>query len=285
MKSLIVNADDFALTSGVNRAVIEGHAHGIITSTTIMANMAAFDEAVRLAKDYPSLGVGLHFNITQGMPVAGASRVRGLTDRRGEFLSSSALVQRVLIGQLHVEEIEIELPAQIEKVLYAGLQLTHIDSHKHSHALPQVCDALIKTIGDYGIFAIRLPREKWSFNGSNRSIKNVTQSIGALALAQLCRASVGRMRKAKIRTTDAIFGISQSGFWTKQLILKMFEQLPEGVSELMCHPGYDDEELRTVKTRLRGSRMTELKLLTDPEIIDKVREFQLRLTTWKDISG
>ena len=283
MKSLIVNADDFGLTSGVNRAVIEGHTGGIITSSTIMANMDAFDDAVRLAKDHPSLGVGLHFNITQGMPVAGAAKVRSLTDPRGEFLKSSAMLRRIMIGQLRTEEVEVELRAQIEKVLNAGLCLTHIDSHKHSHALPLVCDVLVKTIGDYGIFAIRLPQEKWSFNG-NGSIKMIIQSIGALSLAQLCRYSSARMQKAKIRTTDAIFGISQSGFWTKQLMLKLIEKLPEGVSELMCHPGYDDQELKTVKTRLRSSRMAELKLLTDLEIIEKIRDSQVRLTTWRNIS-
>ncbi|MCI0659501.1 MAG: ChbG/HpnK family deacetylase [Acidobacteria bacterium] len=280
MKSLIVNADDFGLTSGVNRAVIEGHTRGIITSSTIMANMGAFDDAVSLAKDHPSLGVGLHFNITQGTPVAGAANVRSLTDMRGEFLSSSALIPRILIGQMRVEEIEVELRAQIEKVLNAGLRLTHIDSHKHSHALPQVCDVLVNTIGEYGISAIRLPQEKWRFNAGNGSIKMITQSIGALFLAQLCRVSSERMRKAKIRTTDAILGISQSGFLTKQLMLKIIERLPEGVSELMCHPGYDDDELKTVKTRLRSSRMTELKLLTDPEIIEKIRDSQVKLTSW-----
>jgi len=279
MKSLIVNADDFGLTLGVNRAVIEGHTRGIITSSTIMANMGAFDDAVRLAKVHPSLGVGLHFNITQGVPIAGAEKVRSLTDLRGEFLGSSAFLRRIMLGQLRVEEIEIELRAQIEKVLDAGLNLTHIDSHKHSHALPQVCDVLIRTIGDYGLSAIRLPREKWSF--SSGSIKTISQSFGALALAQLCRVSAERMRRAKILTTDAIIGIAQSGLWSKQLMLRMIEEIPHGLSELMCHPGYDDDELKTVKTRLRSSRMTELKLLTDPEIIEKIRDSHVELSSWK----
>src|SRR5437868_6370726 len=136
MKYLIVNADDFGLTSGVNRAVVEAHTRGILTSTTLMANMLAFDDAMRLAKANPGLGVGLHFNITQGKPVADASRVRGLLDEGGEFLgTSTALLRRALAGKLHVQEVEIELRAQIEKVLGAGLSLTHVDSHKHAHAL------------------------------------------------------------------------------------------------------------------------------------------------------
>src|SRR5438067_13941566 len=133
MKSLIVNADDFGLTSGVNRAVIEGHCHGIITSATVMTNMPGFDEAARLAREHPSLGVGLHFNITQGQPLAPASQVRSLTNARGEFLKPRAIAWRSLAGELRAAEIIIELRAQIERALAAGLRLTHIDSHQHAH--------------------------------------------------------------------------------------------------------------------------------------------------------
>ena len=104
MKKLIVNADDFGLTNGVNRAIIEGHTRGAITSATLMANMPAFDAAVRLAKDHPSLGVGLHFNITQGRPVADASRVGSLIDDSGEFWGTSqAVLIRMLAGRLNIK--------------------------------------------------------------------------------------------------------------------------------------------------------------------------------------
>ncbi len=276
MKRLIVNADDFGLTGGVNRAVIEGHTRGIITSTTIMANMPAFDDAVRLAKGHLSLGVGLHFNITQGKPVGGS--VPSLTDGRGEFLGqSTALARRIMTGQVRIEEISIELRAQIEKVLNTGLRLTHVDSHKHSHAIPQVCRAVLETINDYGICAVRLPREKWGFDGGDISLKKIAQGIGAFGLAQLCRLNEARLRGAKVRTPDAFFGIAETGFWTKEWICKTIEELPDGVSELMCHPGYYDDELKTIKTRLRGSRENELQLLTDPEIMARVRECGVRL--------
>src|ERR1043165_8189549 len=130
MKRLIVNADDFGLTSGINRAVIEGHCHGIITSTTVMVNMPGFADAARLAREHPSLGVGLHLNITQGQPLALASQVRSLTNERGEFWQkSSATLWRALKNELRVDEVAIELRAQIEKALAAGIRLTHIDGH------------------------------------------------------------------------------------------------------------------------------------------------------------
>lgn len=278
MKFLIVNADDFGLTGGINRAVIEAHTRGILTSATLMANMPAFEDAVRLAKAHPSLSVGLHFNITQGRPVAEASRVRSLLNASGEFLgTSTALLIRALAGKLRVSEIEIELRAQIEKVLNAGLQLTHVDSHKHAHALPPVAAAIARVIGDYGISAVRLPREHWRFDAS----ANWKQSLGALGLAQLCRFSARQLRRSGVKTADAFFGVTQTGFWTKRWLLDLIAQLPAGVSELMSHPGYEDAELGQTITRLRASRATELALLTDAEVIAAVREHGVQLISYE----
>jgi hopanoid biosynthesis associated protein HpnK len=281
MKYLIVNADDFGLTAGVNRAVIEGHTRGLITSATIMANMPSFDEAVRLAKENPTLGVGLHFNITQGRPVADAPNLSALVNDQGEFFGSTeVLAKKLLIGKLRIVEVIVELRAQIERVFDAGLRLTHIDSHKHSHALPQICAAIVETIKDYGIEAVRLPRERWFFNGQSRSLKLFSQGLGALVMAQLCRVNAAKLRQADVKTTDAFFGVTQTGFWSRQWLLELIDRLPEGVSELMCHPGYDDDQLKTVETRLRESRAVEFRLLTDPEIIDALRRRGVELINY-----
>jgi len=283
-KRLIVNADDFGLTAGVNRAIIEGHTRGVVTSATLMANMPAFDEAVRLAKDHPSLGVGLHFNITQGRPIAEASRVGSLVDDHGEFWGTgAALLGRALAGRLNTEEVIVELRAQIEKVLNAGLRLTHIDSHKHSHALPRICEAIIATIEDYGINAVRLPREEWRFDRNAKSFKLIAQSAGALGISQLCRISDARLKKSDVKTPDFFFGIARTGFWTKSWLVGLIERLPAGASELMCHPGYDDDELYAVKTRLRASRAHELRLLTDLDVAAKLRENDVRLINFSGL--
>jgi len=281
MKYLIVNADDFGLTPGVNRGIIEAHTRGILTSTTLMANMPAFDEAVRLAKDHPSLGVGLHFNITQGKPVAAVSRVRSLLNERGEFLgTSTALLGRWLTGRLNIQEIEIELRAQIEKVLQTGLRLTHVDSHKHSHALPPICEIIASTIRDYGINAVRLPRERWQFAGLDASAKLMTQNLAAFGLAQLCRTSEAQLLRSEVKTTDAFFGVTQTGFWTKHWLLDLIKFLPPGVNELMTHPGYKDAELSQTQTRLTESRQNELSLLTDLEVVRLVTESGVRLISF-----
>ena len=284
MKQLIVNADDFGLTPGVNRAIIECHTRGIVTSATLMANSPAFDDAVLLVRENPSLGAGLHFNITEGRPIASASRVRSLLDEQDEFLgASTALAKRAILGRLRIEEVVVELRAQIEKALSAGIELTHVDSHKHSHALPAICEAIAGTINEYGINAMRLPRESWCFDPNAGSFKLIGQSLGALALSQLCRAGEAKLRKADVRTTQAFFGITRTGFWDKQWLMDLIGRLPDGVSELMCHPGYDDDELGRVKTRLRQSRVNELRLLTDPDVIARLKEHGVRLIDFSDL--
>lgn len=283
-KRLIVNADDFGLTAGVNRAIIEGHTRGAITSATLMANMPAFDAAVRLAQDHPSLGVGLHINITQGRPVAEASRVGSLINDRGEFWGTSgAILKRMLAGRLKIEDVVIELRAQIEKALKTGLRLTHVDSHKHTHALPQICEAIISTIKEYGINAVRAPRERWRFDRGAESFEVIKQSAGAFGISQLCRVSDARLKKSNVRTPDFFFGVARTGFWTKQWLIDLIERLPAGASELMCHPGYEDAELDGVKTRLRASRTNELRLLTDPDVVAKLKENGVELINFSSL--
>lgn len=282
MRCLIVNADDFGLTPGVNRAIIECHTRGIVTSATLMANMLGFDDAVELAKKNPSLGVGLHFNITQGRPVAEPSRIRSLLNSHGEFLGTSTrLAQRAMIGRLGKEEVAIELRAQIERILSRGLHLTHVDSHKHAHALPQIFEVVVETINQYGIGAVRLPRDRARFNGS--SLKVAKQSTLAFGLSLLCRTNTGKLRNSGVVTSDGFIGVAQTGFWTKQWLMSVIANLPEGVTELMCHPGYDDGELGNVKTRLLESRVNELQLLTDSDVARKLKEQGIRLINYSDL--
>jgi hopanoid biosynthesis associated protein HpnK len=278
MRRLIVNADDFGLTSGVNRAIIEAHTRGIVTSATLMANMPAFDEAVLSAKAHPTLGVGLHFNITQGRPVAAPEQVRSLLNEDGEFLGTSAALLRRLLGSA-VDSYEIirEFRAQAEKVLDAGLRLTHVDSHKHAHALPPVFAALNSALGRYSIHAVRLPREHVRWLCAFRSPKLFKQSLTAVGLRLFCSAYPRLMKETGAQTTEAFFGVAQTGFWTKDWLKDLLSSLPLGTSELMCHPGYDDDVLGQARTRLRASREIELQLLTDPEIAAHLRAQAIQL--------
>lgn len=276
MKYLIVNADDFGMTPGINQAVIDGHTRGIITSATIMANMPAFDEAVNLARMHPGLGVGLHFNLTQGAPLTHPSGIESLLNSAGLFHgTSTALARKALLGRLKKEDVIVELRSQIEKVLGAGLRLTHIDSHKHAHALPLVSQAIIETIPQYGILSIRLPDERSadvSITGAPALLK---QRLVAGALSFLCRRI--RPELGQVKTTDNFHGITRTGYWTRDWLMSLFDRLGDGTSELMCHPGYLERQSSSVKTRLTRSRLSELELLTDPELKTHLaaREIQL----------
>jgi predicted glycoside hydrolase/deacetylase ChbG (UPF0249 family) len=203
---------------------------------------------------------------------------------RGEFWGTSgAILKRLLAGRFKVEEVVIELRAQIEKALNAGLRLTHVDSHKHTHALPQICDAIVSTIKEYGINAIRAPRERWRFDRAADSFKLVKQSAGAFGISQLCRVSDARLKKSGVKTPDFFFGVARTGFWTKPWLIDLIERLPAGASELMCHPGYEDSELDVVKTRLRASRTNELRLLTDPDVVAKLKENGVKLINFSTL--
>lgn len=276
MKYLIVNADDFGLTEGVNRAIREAHQTGLLTSATLMANMPAFADAVGLAHSLPALGVGLHFNITQGHPVADPALVRSLLNEQGEFLgTTTALAKRALTGQLVKREIATELRAQIEKAHAAGISLTHIDSHKHAHLLPPVFGMVAELASEYGIRAIRLTRERprLTFN----SPKQLKQASVALALARLSQFNAPKLDAVGLHSTDHFLGVAETGFWTQAWLLDKLAHLPAGSTELMCHPGYDDQALGGSQTRLRASRQVELQCLTDPAVIAAVRQHQVEL--------
>lgn len=285
MRYLIVNADDFGLTPGVNRAILEGHRRGIITSTTLMVNMPAFEEAVELAKSSPSLGVGLHFNITQGSPVSPAERVRSIIDRSGNFPgTTTALLMRNLSGRLERSEVENELRAQIERMLAAGIRPTHIDTHKHSHAIPIVLDAIIDVARDYGIPAVRKLRQPFDVGTGMPSIKVLTQAFGAAAVGALCRLQERRLESSGLTLTSAFYGISRTGFWDREWLLDVIANLPEGTSELMCHPGYDDSDLRSSQTRLTSSRQAELEILTDETVSRAISDHGIGLVHYGRIT-
>src|SRR5438445_686312 len=144
MKRLIVNADDFGLAESVNRGIIVAHRDGILTSTSLLANGSAFDQAIALSRQFPRISVGVHLNISQGKPVSPAARISRLVNERGELhLSPFRLWMRILTRKIALEEIRTEFRAQILKVFDAGLTPTHLDGHLHVHILPQLSSIVI----------------------------------------------------------------------------------------------------------------------------------------------
>jgi len=269
VRRLIINADDFGLTVGVNRAILEAHEHGVVTSATLMANGQAFEDAIALAQSRPGLGVGCHVVLVDGAPVLDETAVRSLLDRGGNRSGHPRFREGItrfgafaLLGRLAENEIEAEATAQIRKLQTAGITVTHLDSHKHTHLFPRVLRPLLRAAASCGVKAIRNPFERiqGSQLAASPGLWRRWTEVGILrSLARQFREAV---QQAGISTPDGTLAIAATGSLNERLLRLMVENLPDGTWELVCHPGYNDADLRRVQTRLRASREQELRILT-----------------------
>jgi chitin disaccharide deacetylase len=284
VKNLIVNADDLGWTEGVNRGIAEAHRNGIVTSASLLANGAAFASAVELARAAPGLGVGVHLNLSDGPPVAGRAAVPCLVNDAGEMEGGpERLLVRITARSLAVKEVEKEWDAQIRRVREAGIAPTHLDGHKHVHMLPGLFPIALRLAKRHGIGAIRISheasklREALSAGGASRAGAVLKQGVQARGLKMLARDARECAERAGISTADYFCGIAQTGELTKEGVARLLRSLPEGTTELMCHPGYADEALQATATRLQGSREKELEIFSDVEIRKIVASEGIRL--------
>ena len=262
MNHLIINADDFGLTAGVNRAILELHEAEVLTSTTLMAKAAATEEAIELARSMPSLGVGCHVVLVDGEPVLPARELPTLVDQRtGRFHPTlGPFLPRLLSGRIRRSEIEAEAAAQIALLQSRGVALTHIDTHKHVHMFPKVLRPVLRAATAAGIRIVRNPFEPgWSLRA--------TPGAPWLRRAEvtLLRRLEGAFRrivaKEGFATTDGAIGVLATGTLDAVTVASLLRNMPGGTWELVSHPGYNDAELARAYTRLRASRETEREAL------------------------
>ena len=291
MKNLIVNADDLGWTAGVNRGIIDGHRQGLITSTSLLANGRAFTDGVSLAKNNPDLGVGVHLNLSDGPPTAPAAAVKGLLNDKGRFEGGPEnILLRLAKRSLRSEEVEQEWDAQIQKIRDAGIQPTHLDGHKHVHMLPGLFEAALRLAKKHGIGAIRVSHEDSKLRAVLSSGKDqntgvvLKQGVQARGLKLLAHDAKEQAHRAGIATTNYFCGIAQTGALIREGVERLLEILPDGYTELMCHPGYVDEDLLNSPTRLQQSRQTELTIFTDANIRKLVATRGIRLINFKDMA-
>ena len=284
MKNLIVNADDLGWTEGVNKGIAEAHRHGIVTSTSMLANGKAFAKAVELVEKMPALGVGVHLNLSDGAPVAERKQVGSLVNSKGIMQGGpESLLLRMARRGLAVEQVEREWDAQIRKVRDVGIQPTHLDGHKHVHMLPGLFEIALRLGKRHGIGAVRIAHEAstlraaLSAGAEQHAGVVMRQGVQARGLKLLARDARELAERAGIATADYFCGIAQTGELTREGIARLLENLPEGTTELMCHPGYADAELEESATRLQHSRQTELEILTDKGIRKLVASQGIRL--------
>jgi predicted glycoside hydrolase/deacetylase ChbG (UPF0249 family) len=260
---LIVNADDFGLTSGVNRGIIELHSAGLVTSTSLMARAGATDQAIDLAVKTPTLGVGCHVVLVDGEPVLPPDQIPTLVDSRtGHFPHSlNTFLTRLFTGRISSAEVEAEAGAQIDSLQQRGIRLTHIDTHKHTHVLPQVLHPVLRAARARGIRAIRNPFEpKWSIHATPRA--QWLRTVQVSALRWLEPFSCGIIEKEGFATTGGTVAVIGTGILDCAMLRSMLTSLPPGTWELVTHPGYNDADLECLRTRLRASRDGERDALT-----------------------
>jgi len=263
---LIVNADDFGLTSGVNRAILELHSAGVLTSTSLMASAGATAEAIEIARATPTLGVGCHVVLVDGEPILSArQQISHLADAGRDRLRSSlwSFLRGLDLESGRKEfrsQIEAETRAQIESLQNKGVHLTHIDTHKHTHMFPSVLRPVLRAARACGIRVIRNPFEPhWAVRSARRAPWIRLAEVSALRwLAPICNRIIA---EEGFTTTDGTIAVAATGVLDASNLRSLVASLPRGTWELVTHPGYNDDDLARVRTRLRASRDIEREAL------------------------
>jgi hopanoid biosynthesis associated protein HpnK len=286
LRRLIVNADDFGFTSGVNRAIIEAHSRGIVTSSTLMANGPAFHEAVDLARSAPALSIGCHVVLIDGQPVLDAQKLPSLTASHRFRDGLKNFAARALTGRIDEQDVFAEAKAQIGKIQSAGIAVSHLDTHKHTHLFPRILRPLLRAARECGVRAIRNPfgprlpmRSSQLMQRPNLWTRYAQMRVFG-AFANNFRHVVAENGLA---TTTGTLGVEVTGALDETLFHAIAETIPDGTWEFVCHPGYNDADLQKAHTRLRESRETELRVLTLPAARAILEEKGIQLISYRDL--
>ncbi len=282
MKRLIVNADDFGLHSAVNHGIIEGYEKGCIRSTSFIAAGAAAEEAAELAQEHPGLGVGIHLTLVAERPVLPPSEVPSLLGENGRLLPDHiAFIRRYMTGGVRGEELYAECEAQILRAREMGVQLTHIDSHQHLHVLPGVVKVVLSLAKKYGFTKMRLPAEPYLFTGGYPT--SAGRYVAKCGLTSCARMAKSAIRSAGIVTPDSFFGMLAGGHLYTPHFLSIMRALPEGVSEIMVHPGKDNRVLDDIY-HWAYHWEEELASVTSEEEMKMIEERQIRLISYEELT-
>ena len=280
MRRLIVNADDFGLTSGVNRGILEAHTRGVVTSATLMACGTKFQEAAALAANVPKLSVGCHVVLVDGAPTLNSTEVPSLLAGPTPSFRQSLIrfASLATTGRLDHEQIESEVTAQIRKLQAAGIRVSHLDSHKHTHMFPAVFKPLLRAAKACGVRAVRNPFEPLVFATNGNWKRRFKLGI----MRRYRTAFATHLTEARMLTPDGCLGVMATGGLTLARFASLIENLPDGSWEFVSHPGYNDAELDKVTTRLRHSRDKELSILTSDAVKELIHRHGIELISYRD---
>lgn len=287
MRRLIVNADDFGFTLGVNRAIVEAHTHGIVTSSTLMATGPAFAEAVQLARSRSQLSIGCHVVLIDGEPVLSPQAIPSLASARQFPDGLKSFAVRALTGRIAQSEIFAEAAAQIGKIQSAGISVSHVDTHKHTHLFPAILRPLLRAARECGVRAVRNPFGPGPPMRSSELMQRPslwTRYAQTRVLGMFARKFRDSVDHEGFATTDGTLGIEVTGALDEKLFHAIAQCIPDGTWEFVCHPGYNDADLQRARTRLRESRETELRVLTLPVAREILAGKGIQLISYRDLA-
>lgn len=278
MLSLIVHGDDFGLDERINEGIFLAHKHGVLTSTSVIANGEAFKDAVDIYNSVPSLDVGVHLTLVEEKPLLDPNRIASLVGEDGRFYSNVVeFGKRYMTGRINFGEVRAELCAQIKKVKEHNIFVTHLDSHQHIHLLPKVLEISLELARLHEVPAVRIPRESFQLQ-----LINKPRLLFRAAQLLIMRFFCYRGRNAHTVRTDYFFGFLYGGHLHKQNLLRLLAALPQsGTCELMCHPGSYDSGASYNHWGYHWS--IELEALTDPEIREEISRRKIRLISYREL--
>ena len=283
MRRLIVTADDFGLAIPVNEAIERGHLEGILSTTSLMVAAPATQDAVERAKRLPALRVGLHLVLVNGRPKLPPERVPHLVDARGEFATDlfAAGVRYFFTPGIR-RELEAEIRAQFAAFAATGLPLDHVNAQNHLHVHPTVLSLIVKVGRDYGVRAIRIPREPFGPSWRAMRTSGPTRFASAAFLAPWLSLMRLRLRRAGIVTNDYVFGMHETGHMTPQRVRAFVANLPDGISEVYLHPAtHTWPEAFPPNYDFAG----EFAALIDPDGVRAVRDSDIESTTFGELAA
>lgn len=274
---LIVNADDLGMSAGINRAIFAGHDGGIVTSASLLATGAAFEEAIAGLASRPRLGVGVHLCLHEERPVLPPERIPSLVGADGRLLPLGQVLRKALSGGFPAEEARAELSAQVARARAAGVAVDHFDSHCHLHAFPSIARIVRKVAEEHGIRRIRSPRAgRWSdYAGAPAGRFLVSAAI--TACSRLSHGSLG----PQVRTTDRFLGLVHSGSGDAGWVARAIATLAPGRSaELMVHPGDGTDPGGPSDDHGPEKRKRELEAVTAPGVREALAARGIELIPW-----
>jgi len=282
LKQLIVNADDFGLTTGVNRGILRAYKDGIVTSASLLVTGSAFEEAVALARQNPELEVGLHLALVEERAVLGGEALPTLVDETGRLpRTSGEFFRRAVLGRINWDEVEREIAAQIARFQKTGLRLCHLNSHQHLHMFPPVFQIVRRLTRRMDNVWIRNPAGPWRKAPGVRMERWVQQ----LGLNLTCLATRGLHDPPLQQMPDGMYGFEVGGCLTGSVLEQIFRKIPDGLYELICHPGEDDADTRTRYSHWGYRWAEELEALTAPETRVVLQEQGIVLTSFVRSTG